>query len=603
MPNRPVLADARLALGALLPPLAACGGGGGDGSEAASGSGSSLPTPPPPSPVAPTAAQAARLLLQAQFSASDAEVAAVTRLGYARWLDEQFAMPVSEKAWDWLNARGYNQINGDIRYYDSFYPGDFALWKQLFTSPDGVRKRVSLALSEFFVVSMFGLDIGWRSHYIAHYWDLLNANAFGNFRQLLEDVTLSPAMGVYLNTRGNQKENPATGRLPDENYAREVMQLFTIGLVKLNIDGTPQRDSEGRPIETYSQDDVTNLARVFTGYDLDNTGNVNTLEPIQQRTISGTMRSKLPMTLDASKHPSPSSTSRHSTLQASFLGVTIPANTDGTVALKTALDTLFNHPNVGPFFGRQMIQRLVTSDPSPAYVARVARAFNDNGAGVRGDLKAVWRAVLLDPDARSEATLTNPGWGKVREPMVRFVQWGRTFPLSSAAGSWKIGDRSDVATSLGQSVLRSPSVFNFFRPGYVPAGTALSATRTTAPEFQIINETSVAGYLNYMQGAIQNGLFVTAPDQPNSGSNARNGFDIKPNYSAELALVNDPAALVARLNLLLTGNQLSAATVTTIVNAVTAINVTSTSTDAVKLNRVAAAVLLVMASPEYLIQK
>jgi uncharacterized protein (DUF1800 family) len=407
-------------------------------------------------------------------------------------------------------------------------------------------------------------------------------------------VTLNPAMGYYLNTKGNLKENPSTGRQPDENYAREVMQLFTIGLVQLNLDGTEKKDALGQKIESYTQSDVTNLARVFTGYDLDMSQNVNTYDAVLNRTIPNTTAARLPMTLTAS---------RHSTLAATFLGVTVPASTPGATALQTGLDTLFNHPNVGPFFGKQMIQRLVTSNPSPAYVGRVAAAFNNNGAGVRGDLKAVWSAILLDDEARSPAGPTQTTFGRLREPMLRLVQWGRTFGIGSALGSWKIGDLSNPATQLGQSPLRSPSVFNFFRPGYVPPSTALVARQAVAPEFQIVNESSVGGYLNYMQGVIRNGVYVNAPDQPNSGSNASNGYDITAAYTAELALVTDAAALVRRLGLLLCAGQLSDSTQTLIVTALNATPVTAASTDTLKRNRVAAAVLMVMASAEYLVQK
>ena len=293
----------------------------------------------------------------------------------------------------------------------------------------------------------------------------------------------------------------------------------------------------------------------------------------------------------------------HSTLASTFLGTTIAANTDGASALKAALDTLFNHPNVGPFFGRQMIQRLVTSNPSAAYVGRVASAFNNNGAGVRGDLLAVFAAVLLDDEARGPAGLTQPGFGKLREPMVRFIQWGRTFGISSARGSWKIEDLSDPAKQLGQSPLHSPSVFNFFRPGYVPPSTALSASQTPAPEFQLVNESSVGGYLNYMQGVIRSGVYVNAPDLPNSTSNGNNGYDITAAYTAELALVLDATALVNRVNLLLCAGQLSAASQSLIVTALNATPLTAASSDSARRDRVAAAVLLVMASAEYLIQK
>jgi len=577
--------------------VSACGGGGGgsppttstgsNGSTTDLAAGHTYTTPS-------SDEDAARFLLQAQFSASDTDIAAVRAKGSATWLRGQFDAPASPSGFDWLNARGYATINSVTAFYDNSYPGDYMVWNQLMTSSDAVRKRIALALSEFFVVSLSGLDFSWRSHAIAAWWDMLASNAFGNYRKLLEDVTLNPAMGYYLNTKGNLKENARTGRAPDENHGREVMQLFSIGLYQLNLDGTEKRDGSGNKIETYSQSDITNIARVFTGWDFDQTQNVNTLEPVSNRNIPNTVFTRIPMRLTEANH---------SLLAASFLGATVPANTDGASALKIALDTLFNHPNVGPFFGKQMIQRLVTSNPSPAYVARVASAFNNNGAGVRGDLRAVFAAVLLDDEARGPAGLTQATFGKLREPMLRLVQWGRSFGITSARGSWKMGDQSNPATQLGQSPLRSPSVFNFFRPGYVPPSTALSTSLTPAPEFQLVNESSVGGYLNYLQGVIRNGIFVNAPDLPQGTSNATNGFDITASYTAELALVLDPAALVRRLNLLLCAGQMSAANQTLIVNALNATALTAGSSDSAKLNRVASAVLLVMASSEYLIQK
>jgi len=567
--------------------LTACGGGGGGGGDAA-GPGASVATDgvgvTGVVPLDTTGTtflapandeQSVRFLLQAQFSATEAEVAAVRAAGYAPWLSQQMARS-GPTGWDWLNAKGYADPLNAANYYDQSAPGDHMVWNQLMTCPDPVRKRCALALSEVFVVSLTGLDFSWRSHGIAAWWDLLAQHAFGNFRTLLEAVSLNPAMGFWLNTRGNQKENPATGRLPDENYAREVMQLMTIGLVELNPDGTDKRDGQGNRIDSYTQADVSNLARVFTGYDFDQSQNQPTV--VNGRTIPSTTYTRLPMALTAS---------RHSTLAATFLGATIPANTPGATALRIALDTLFNHPNTGPFFARQMIQRLVTSNPSPAYVGRVAAKFANNGAGVRGDLHAVFGAILLDDEARGPQGLADPSFGKLREPMLRFVQWGRTFGLQSISDGWRIGDLSNPATQLGQSPLRSPSVFNFFRPGYVPPSTALATSRQVAPEFQIVTESSVGGYLNYMQERIRNGV----------------NTDMVAAYVQELALVMDSAALVRRLNLLLTAGQLSASTQALITNAVATLPVTATSTDSARRNRVAAAVLLVMASAEYLVQK
>jgi uncharacterized protein (DUF1800 family) len=563
--------------------LAACGGGGGGGDSPPSnsgGAGGSTPTGPvldtsgQSFKVANSDEEAARFLLQAQFSASDAEIASVRSMGYARWLGPQMAAS-SQTGWDWLDSKGYGDPNNVANYYDQSAQGDYMVWNQLFTSSDAVRKRVALALSEFFVVSLTGLEFDWRSHAIAAWWDLLAQHAFGNFRTLLEAVTLNPAMGVWLNTKGNQKEN-SSGRQPDENYAREVMQLMSIGLVELNADGTEKRDGQGNKIDTYGQTDVTNLARVFTGYDFDQSQNQPTV--VMGRTIPSTTFTRLPMTLTAS---------RHSNLAATFLGTTVPANTPGATALRTALDTLFNHPNVGPFFGKQMIQRLVTSNPSPAYVGRVAAMFANNGAGVRGDLAAVFGAILLDDEARGPQGLAQASFGKLREPMLRFVQWGRSFGVQSTSGDWKVGELSNPATQLGQSPLRSASVFNFFRPGYVPPSTALAASQQVAPEFQIVSESSVGGYLNYMRDRILSGIAT----------------DMQPTYTQELALVVDAAALVRRVVLVLGAGQISAATQSLIVTALNATPVTAASTDAVKRNRVAAAVLMVMASAEYLVQK
>lgn len=581
-PSSPAAAMTAAALAATA--LAACGGGGGGsptgGSAPVGGTSISLGNAGYNYVAPGTDEEAARFLLQAQFSASDADIASVRAIGCTAWLERQIALPFGPTAWDWLNGQGYGDVLNPANYYDSSAPGDYMIWNQLLTAPDPLRKRMALALSEFFVVSLAGLDFSWRSHAMAHYWDTLAAHALGNFRDLLEAVTLNPAMGYYLNTKGNKKEN-SSGRQPDENYAREVMQLFTIGLHQLNPDGTVKTDGAGTTTDSYSASDVSNLARVFTGYDLDQSQNVATVIPQTgggTRTVGSTAFARLPMVLTASNH---------STLAATFLGTTIPANTPGAAALKIALDTLFNHPNTAPFFCRQMIQRLVTSNPSPAYVARVAAVFSDNGAGVRGDLAYVFAAILRDDEARGPAGLTQAEFGKLREPMLRLVQWVRTFGVNSISGGWKIGDLSNAGSQLGQSPLRSPSVFNFFRPGYVPPSTALSLG-LVAPEFQLVTESSVGGYLNYMMGVISSGL--------SSG-------DMTAAYTGELALVTDAAALVQRISRLLCAGQLSVANQTLITNALNATPVTAASSAAIKRNRICAAVLMVMASAEYLIQK
>lgn len=582
-------------------------------------------------PVAYNANDAARFLLQSQFNATDAEIAAVSSGTFASYLQQQFAKPIGVTGWDWLEARGYGMSDKNSYFFTS-YPADGMIWNQLFTSQDGMRKRMALAMSEFFVSSMQSAEFTWRSHAYAQYWDTLVANAFGNYRQLLEAITLNPAMGYFLNTKGNLKENAATGRLPDENYGREVMQLFTIGLYLLNLDGTEKLDGNGKKIETYTQSDVSNLARVFTGYDFDNTGIKGTVDVFDS---SGVLQSYKVDGRDSVRRPMLLNANNHSTLAATFLGTTVNAGTAGAAALKSALDTLFNHPNVGPFFGRQMIQRLVTSNPSPAYVARVAAAFNNNGAGVRGDLKAVWTAIFLDDEARrtyTVSTITAPvntstiqnaegrlnrdisdkSFGKLREPMLRFVQWGRTFglaPVNTAYQYWKLPETSNAADSLAQSPLRSPSVFNYFRPGFVPPSTALAATNTPAPEFQLVNETTVGGYLNYMQSVIRSGLSsYIDPTVPQQYYPASFPYTLHSaaTYTQELALVGNPTALVKRLNLLMCAGQISSANEGLMITALTSMPVNSTVAATLlsqQMDRVCAAVLMVMANSEYLIQK
>ncbi|MDE2415907.1 MAG: DUF1800 domain-containing protein [Comamonadaceae bacterium] len=548
-------AAALLAAGA----LSACGGG-------SSSDPGPTPSTPPASTASPTkpasANDAARFLTQATLGFSRADLDALVRSGsYGDWLNAQFALPRSQSHFDWLMAKGY----GDSANMNNSQGLDNTLWRKLIASPDALRQRVALALSELCVVSVLGINGPWRQFAVASYLDTLEANAFGNYRQLLGEISLSPAMGYYLTFRGNVKANPAKGSEPDENYARELMQLFTIGLLQLNPDGSVQTNG-GKPVETYKQADVSGLARVFTGWDLDTTGLASPYPPEVMRR---------PMTQVAGRYETGSKT---------FLGATVAAGASASDSLKTALDTLFNHPNLPVFVGRQMIQRLVTSNPSPAYVSRVAAAFANNGSGVRGDMKALISAILLDPEARDASVAARPDFGKLREPVVRFLNWARAYGAASASDTWAIGDLSDPATRLGQSPMRSPSVFNFFRPGYVPPNTALSAQGLTAPEFQITNEVSVAGYVNYMQQVIGNSL----------------KGDLKADYGTLMPLAGNSAALLAEVNLALAGGALSAATLAQLQSAVDSV---APSTPTGQQNRIFIALTLVMASPEFIAQK
>ena len=564
--------------------LAACGGGGTDDNSITS---VLAPTVQVAKPA--TDGEAARFILKASLAATEAEIADIRSVGFVAWLDKQMDIPISQTGVAWLSSRGYDKVTVD-EYYNQNQFADYMVWNQLIASPDPVRKRLAYALSQFFVVSTNGIEIQWQSNAVAAYWDVLNRNALGNFRQLLEDVTLNPAMGVYLSTLDNRKEDTRTGRVPDENYAREVMQLFTIGLNELNNDGTKKIGTTGQPIETYTNSDVSNLARVFTGYSYDYANLVRTPSVrFPSQSVAPVESVIRPMTSDTTRWSRPQTTSEHSMLEKTFLGTTIPANTDAPTSMKLALDALFNHPNVGPFFSKQMIQRLVTSNPSAGYVDRVAKIFNNNGSGVRGDLRAVFKAILLDDEATNATGLTSPTFGKVREPVLRFTQWARNFGATSRTGNWTIANLSNPGTSLGQSPLRAPSVFNFYRPGYVPANTAIATNALVAPEFQIVTEVSVAGYINFMASTI--------------GSVNGVNNDVKATYTRELAIVSDTAALLNRLSLLLSGNQLTDTTKATIKAALDAMTVTDTSALADKERRVYLATLLVFASPDYLVQK
>jgi uncharacterized protein (DUF1800 family) len=560
--------------------VAACGGGGG-GSSTGGG-------PPPVSTVRKpqTDGEAARFLLQASLSASTGAITQLRSEGYEPWLDRQIGNANDQTARTFIAERGFDRVDAN-RFYNGAITGDYMIWSQLLSGGNSVRKRIAFALSEFFVVSLSSINLTWRGPAIGEYWDILNRHAFGNFRDLLQDITLNPAMGVFLNTRGNRAAD-GRSRVPDENYAREVMQLFTIGLFELNSDGT-NRLAGGNPVESYTSDDVTGLAKVFTGYDFDLAGLAFTTEVGGTRQIPDPEYTRRPMTADPARWVPARTTGFHSNEAKTFLGLTIPAGTNAADSLRLALDHLFNHPNVGPFFAKQMIQRLVTSNPSPAYVGRVAAVFANNGQGRRGDLGAVFKAILLDNEALDPAGVTNPNFGKLREPVLRYAQLARTFGARSSSGAWRVGDLSDPASALGQSPLRAPSVFNFFRPGYFPTNTEIANRGLLAPEFQLVNETSVAGYVNFLERAITGGRTPVA--------------DITLDFSAEITIAQDSTALLDRIDLLLTGKQLSTSVRDTIRSAMEDVAVTATSTNAEKLRRVQIGVALILASTDYLVQK
>ena len=514
-----------------------------------------------------SAGEAARFLNQATFGAKDAETMALTTSTYDAWLNAQFAMPRTSH---YQHVLYLKSIGVDIDDFTNQWAVE-SFWKQAITGPDQLRQRVTWGLSQIFVVG----DVNNMRN--SAYYDVLAQNAFGNFRTLLEDVTLSPAMGYWLSHIGNRKEDPATGRLPDENYAREVMQLFTIGLWKLNPDGTRQLDGLGKPIPTYGQEDIRGMAKVLTGWSY-----AGCNPSIEAWYCFDSARSGYYRTYADITTPMQPLEAYHSTVQKTIVnGVVVPAGGTARADLKIALDALFNHPNVGPVFGRQMIQRLVKSNPSPAYVGRVAAAFANNGSGVRGDMKAVIRAVLLDPEARDRTQTTTQTSGRLREPVQMLAQVFRLFttPPSDGRYDYNVWWMEEV---FQQRPLSSPSVFNFYSPGFLPPG-EMSQAGVAGPEFQILHEGTVVDGYNFIE------YFVMNPVDGATG--------YQHDYGPWESLAGNPAAMVDKMSLLLTGGTLSSASRTIIVDAVTKVS-SSKPTDRVKM-----AIMLFMIAPDYKVQK
>jgi uncharacterized protein (DUF1800 family) len=551
----------------------------------------------PPTPVvSPT--DAARFLEQATFGATDADIHNVSLNGFQWWLNQQFAMapaptePAVEQAVIVNNppcATGDLKCNAALFVQNDQDEGlvQDTFWQQSLTAPDQLRQRVKYALSQMFVISSNNTTaIQNMPRGEAAYYDTLGADAFGNFRQLLQDVTLSPMMGQFLSMLMNDKGNATTD--PDENYAREVMQLFTIGLWQLNDDGSQKVDATGNPIPTYSNTDVMGLAAVFTGFSWNVPGDTgdDAWSNCCMYVGPGYGEELLPMT----SYPS-----HHSTVEKDFLGVTIAASItpDADGDLKTALDTLFNHPNLPAFFSKQMIEHMVTSNPSPAYVNRVAQVFKNDGTGVRGNLQAVISAILLDTEARGTATDTsNPQYGKVREALLRYTEWARAFTAQSRTGSFDIGSTEDPIYGLGEMWLRSPTVFNWFSPLYTPPNSPISSAGLLAPEMQMTNVSTVVGFINYLQNAI--------------GSNATNGPDVFASYATEMSLASTPDQLLDRINLLLMSGQMSSALYNQILGAITSIEIPAgdqNTINAALLSRVQTAIYLTAASPDFAAQQ
>lgn len=545
------------------------------GSSSASGASSDAGSPPsgftglPPGPIGTTGA--ARLLTQGTFGVTLDGIQSVATQTYAQWFAAQASAPTT------LTVGQIPQANSD-----RLVPW----WTAAVNGPDQLRQRVAFALSEILVVSSSAAVLVDNNQAVAVYADQLVQGALGNFRDLLDTVSHSPAMGQYLTYFKNDKPNPSTGSHADENYAREIMQLFTVGLVMLHQDGSPQLDSSGNPIPTYGLPEIESLARVFTGW---------ASNPIPPHTPGDENAWKYDVDY---LHPMAPYDAHHDTGAKTIIGgVNIPAGGTCASDLKIALDTLFHHPNVGPFIGQQLIQRLVTSNPSPGYVSRVAAAFANDGHAVRGNLLAVVEAILTDPEARMAGVAS-----KLREPVVRFTELYRAFSATDLAGDSKITEGQVVTyqgyINFAEAPYWSPTVFNFFTPQYMRPG-PLVAAGLASPEFQITDENTVILMTNQLeQSAFQ---YIDSAGHQQSGADnyttATNPTSVMLHTAAWEPFASDPGTLTDKLGLVFMAGQMPAAMRSSIVNYVSLIPSTSPA------RRVAEAAFLVTSSPQFSIQR
>jgi uncharacterized protein (DUF1800 family) len=544
------------------------------------------PYPTPNSYTGPASVQdTVRFLEQSTFGATPALISHVQQIGFKAFLDEQFNAPVSQypaltpptslNQTTFCGSPNQNDPNYNPNYAvcirDNFtqYPNQVAFFKNALYGQDQLRQRVAFALSQILVTSGVGVQ---PAYAMREYQQMLMNDAFGNYRQILNDVTLSPMMGAYLDMANNRKA--ANGVQPNENYARELLQLFSIGTVRLNQDGTSLFDQQGREIPTYDQNTISNFARVMTGF-------------TYPTAPGATPRSENPPYYIGAMLPNPTGTNYHDTGPKELLnGVVLPGGQSAQKDLSDTLDNVFNHPNVAPFICKQLIQHLVTSNPSPAYVGRVSAVFNNNGAGVRGDMKAVITAILLDPEARGDVK-TDPNYGKLREPVLFVTNFLRAFNPTSdgdlSGGSFSANGNGPA--QMGENVFNSPTVFNYFPPDYqLPGNTIL------APEFAI--QTTAASFTraNFINTMVYSRI-GTAP----------NGTSI--DLSAVQALATDTNALINYLDNLMTHGTLTPASRAIIAQTVNSIAINSSNPEPGKKARAQTAVYLIATSSEYQIER
>ena len=525
-----------------------------------------------------------RFLEQATFGATTELDQRIRRIGLRVWLAEQFdapyptiAMPNPAQKPFVIQSDCTLQANPTCyREHYTMTPLQQWFFKEAFYGNAQMRHRAAWSLSQIWVTS--GLTIQQSSHQIAFHKILAN-NAFGNYRQLMEEATLSPTMGNYLDMIRSTRNNP------NENFPREILQLFSIGLYLLNQDGTLQLDNQGNPIPTYSQETINNFSKVFTGWTYCNLTCANS--------IPGVLNYKDPMILNPANHDTTAKVlldypnAVNPNIEACANCTTDAATkTYAENSLERTLDNIFYHPNVAPYIGKLLIQQMVTSDPSPAYVGRVSAVFNNNGAGIRGDMKAVIRAILLDPEARGNLK-TAPRYGKLREPVQLITNLARNFPARSFnTEDISDGSLSSYANKLGQNPFNSPTVFNYFPPDYIVPGTTV-----LAPEFGLLNTGTGIGRTNLLYLLIFEGLTPNATDSLKGTS-----LDLSEMiaYSEGDASGNN---LLDALNNKLMHGALTPEHRTSILNAVVAVPAEN------PLLRVKTAVYLIAASSQYQVQR
>jgi uncharacterized protein (DUF1800 family) len=532
-----------------------------------------------PATAANPTADAVRFLEQSTWGPTDALIAHVQDVGCIGFLNEQFATSSSGNVFLPLWPNNVPTTCDSTCFRDNYtmYPLQRRLFTNALYAPDQLRQRVAFALHKLLVVS--GLDISMSSR-LNPYLQILDRNAFGNFRQLLYEITLNPAMGQYLNMNTNTKTNP------NENYAREILQLFTIGTDLLNADGTPQYDVSGIPYPTYDQSVVTNLAKVFTGW---------RLSPDLPYPPDPTN------SIDDYVTPMVFSATRHDTSQKTILnGQIINAGQTGDQDLNQALDIIFNHSNLGPYLAKQLIHQLVTSNPSPAYVGRVAAIFNDNGSGVRGDMKSVISAILLDPEARGDLK-TDPAYGHFKEPALLVANLLRAFDAKGDGLPESDGYLNPQASSMGQDVYRPPTVFSYFPADFEAPGSGL-----LGPEFGILSATTALKRANFVNTMVYSKITKSANA---TTGNAPDGTTL--DFTRMLPFAAGPAGpLIDELNRVMLHGSMSTYANSgpnnmwdSIYQAVTAIPCPIPCSGTAALQRVQQAVYLVATSSQYQVQR